>query len=169
MGPLTPVYFIALYRSIYRFSNVPKPLSFCEALRLLPYAVESEYTLNHSFRILPKSFHIRAHVSNKERYMPFQFSHFSTGSALRRCITFPSYSHRLRKTAPCRPYTQCALRPSGYDFTTLYTNGINRCQAHSGVSSRVLSPTLTCRMQIIILLTILVPHGRGIAPLILRS
>ena len=51
-----------------------------------------------------------------------------------------------------------------YDFTTLYTNGTNRCQAHNGVSSRVLSQTLTCRVQIKILLTILVLHGRGIAP-----
>lgn len=55
MEPLTPAYFIALYRSIYRFSNVPKPLSFCEALRLLPYAVESEYALNHSYRILSRT------------------------------------------------------------------------------------------------------------------
>ena len=40
-----------------------------------------------------------------------------------------------------------ALRPSGYDFTTLYTIGEYSRQTHSGVSSRVLSPTLTCRVQ----------------------
>lgn len=43
---------------------------------------------------------------------------------------------------------ECALRPSGYDFTTLYTIGGYSCQTHSGVSSRVLSPTLTCRVQV---------------------
>ena len=42
---------------------------------------------------------------------------------------------------------KCALRPSGYDFTTLYTIGGYSRQTHSGVSSRVLSPTLTCRVQ----------------------
>ena len=42
---------------------------------------------------------------------------------------------------------KCALRPSGYDFTTLYTIGRYSRQTHSGVSSRVLSPPLTCRVQ----------------------
>ena len=42
----------------------------------------------------------------------------------------------------------CALRSSGYDFTTLYTIGEYSRQTHSGVSSRVLSPTLICRMQV---------------------
>ena len=42
---------------------------------------------------------------------------------------------------------KCALRPSGYGFTTLYTIGGYSRQTHSGVSSRVLSPTLTCRVQ----------------------
>ena len=41
-----------------------------------------------------------------------------------------------------------ALRPSGYDFTTLYTIDRYSCQTHSGVSSRVLSPTLICRVQV---------------------
>ena len=41
-----------------------------------------------------------------------------------------------------------ALRPSGYDFTTLYTIGGYSRQTHSGVSSRVLSPTLMCRVQV---------------------
>lgn len=44
---------------------------------------------------------------------------------------------------------KCALRPSGYDFTTLYTIGGYSRQTHSGVSSRVLSPTLTCRVQVV--------------------
>lgn len=43
---------------------------------------------------------------------------------------------------------KCALRPSGYDFTTLYTIGRYSRQTHSRVSSLVLSPTLTCRMQV---------------------
>ena len=54
MGLLTPAYFIALFRSMCRLSNVPKPLSFCEALRPLPYAVGDEYALNHSCRILSR-------------------------------------------------------------------------------------------------------------------
>ena len=56
IGPPTPASFIVLYRSLCRFSNVPKPLSLIKARRPLPYAVESEWALNHSFCTLSKPF-----------------------------------------------------------------------------------------------------------------
>ena len=101
---------------------------------------KSNHALNHSCCMIPDGDFIPQGVCRKTSHTHFfQGSPFRMSFALTMLHSFP-YRIAIGFGSP-HHYSPCPLagfRFSGYDFTTLCTQRIYRCAAHSGVLALVL-------------------------------